>query len=261
MKRYIKLYLSFLRNNISREMEFRTNFIVQSLLNLVWAGVLYITVEVMYRQTTGIGDWSKYEFLTHVAVYSFGNSVFRLFFTTNTQNFSTLVREGTFDFYLTKPVNTLFLTSTRKIQLYQIPRAVLFGVLSVVFASRVNPTLDFETISISLFIVLLGCLSINFYFWIVNVYSFWKPRVWNIFFVFEQIRALGKYPSNIYPSIIKPLAYILPLAAWTTIPTKFMLGEGDIFMFIYAIGIFIIFALGCKIFWNLGIKHYESASS
>ena len=60
--------------------------------------------------------WDKYQFFVFIATSMFINSIVQMFFMTNAEEFSELIRTGGLDFALLKPIDTQFLISLRKIE-------------------------------------------------------------------------------------------------------------------------------------------------
>ena len=59
MRRYIRLYLAFLRIGLIKEMSFRGNFLIRAGTELLWFVLLIVFYDVIYSKTDSIGGWSK----------------------------------------------------------------------------------------------------------------------------------------------------------------------------------------------------------
>ena len=70
-----------------------------------------------YTPSIGLGNgWSKYQFFVFIATMQIINSLVQAFFIPNTEEFSELVRTGSLDFALLKPIDTQFLVSLAKME-------------------------------------------------------------------------------------------------------------------------------------------------
>ncbi|MBM3855210.1 MAG: hypothetical protein FJ399_18985, partial [Verrucomicrobia bacterium] len=61
MPHYLKVWLASARYSLVRTMMFRGDFFVWSLVELFWMSVNLLLVAVIYRHTTTVAGWSKYE--------------------------------------------------------------------------------------------------------------------------------------------------------------------------------------------------------
>ena len=69
-----------------------------------------------YEEDLRAAAWDKYQFFVFIATSMFINSIVQMFFMTNADEFSELIRTGGLDFALLKPIDTQFLISLRKIE-------------------------------------------------------------------------------------------------------------------------------------------------
>ncbi|PJA21193.1 hypothetical protein COX59_04740 [Candidatus Beckwithbacteria bacterium CG_4_10_14_0_2_um_filter_47_25] len=113
MKRYFKLYLSFIKNCLIREMEFRSNFIWHNLVSLIWAVVVMLVFFFIYQQVNTVNGWTMEAVLLLTAVYFLVDRIFDSFFEINFDNFVPLVNTGQLDLILIKPASSQFFVSLR----------------------------------------------------------------------------------------------------------------------------------------------------
>src|SRR5271154_1086325 len=115
---YWRVFLTFARNSLVRDMTFRWNFIIECVSSLSWMMMNLGFYVLIFRFTGEIGDgtgWGKYQFFVFLATTLFVNSVVQAFFMPNCEEFSELVRTGGLDFALLKPIDTQFLISLQKV--------------------------------------------------------------------------------------------------------------------------------------------------
>lgn len=261
MFRYIKLYKSFARNCLIREMEFRLNFLIRTVIFFCWAGLGYASIFLIYNQVDKVGDWDKYEMLLLTTVFGFANAFLKATLYNNINRLPGYIKDGEMDFMLTKPLNIRFLVSTRYFNFEQIPRLLIYLYLILRFTHLVNPSLNTSGFFAGLFLIFLGILGMYSFLFMISCIPFWRPRVWNLFAVVRNLESLADKPSDIFRGFLRLLVTLLPIAAFATIPTKFLLGEGSIKLFLGAILVSIAFFFISQLIWNLGLRQYESASS
>jgi ABC-2 type transport system permease protein len=260
--RYLRLLGIFYKNSILKELEYRVNFFSNAFMSVFWLvwGIIGISIFFLYRNT--MGDWSFPEVLIVVGLFTFFNGVMETLLRPNVGAVIEQVRDGTFDFVLTKPVNSQFIASLRTIVVWRLVD-VGIGIIVIIYALgqlHVTPT----PIQIVFFIVMLASgTAIVYSIWLVMVsLSFWFVKIDNITELFYAFYEAGRYPVTIYRGVVRVLlTFIVPIAFVTTFPASALLGRIDppttIIGFAFAIGSFII----SNRFWNFALRYYSSASS
>ena len=117
-KKYWKVFLTFARNSLVRDMTFRTNFVLQCVSSLGWTLMNVGFYLIIFQYTTSIGadsGWDRDKFFLFIATTWFINSLVQAFFMPNAEEFSELIRTGGLDFALLKPIDTQFLISFRRV--------------------------------------------------------------------------------------------------------------------------------------------------
>ena len=117
LKRYLTIYAALWRNSVTREMIFKSNFVLWIIVELLWFGLQLSFIGVLYLHTDHIGTWTKWQVVMLIGCSHFIQQIFQAFFLINCTNLSELVRSGKLDFLLLLPVNTRFVVSLRQVDL------------------------------------------------------------------------------------------------------------------------------------------------
>jgi ABC-2 type transport system permease protein len=115
---YFRIFLTFLRNSLIRDMTFRANFLIEAIASLSWmlANLGFYILIFSYTRSIGAGTgWGQYEFFVFLSTTLFVNSIVQAFFMPNAEEFSELIRTGKLDFALLKPIDTQFLISLERV--------------------------------------------------------------------------------------------------------------------------------------------------
>src|ERR1041385_2778554 len=115
--RYFGIYAALWKNSVTREMTFKSNFILWIFVELLWFGLQLSFIGVLYLHTENIGTWTKWQVVLLIGGSHFIQQMFQAFFLINCTNLSELVRTGKMDFLLLLPVNTRFVVSLRQVDL------------------------------------------------------------------------------------------------------------------------------------------------
>src|SRR6266404_622751 len=117
IKRYLSIYAGLWKNSVTRELIFKSNFLLWIFVELLWFGLQLCFIGVLYLHTDHIGTWTKWQVVMLIGASHFIQQVFQAFFLVNCTNLSELVRTGKLDFLLLLPVNTRFVVSLRQVDL------------------------------------------------------------------------------------------------------------------------------------------------
>ena len=117
---YLRVFLTFTRNSLVRDMTFRTNFVLQCISSMSWTlmnlGFYMIIFHHLDDQSLVEGaGWQQYEFFVFLATTWIVFSLVQAFFMPNAHEFSELIRTGNLDFALLNPIDTQFLISFTKV--------------------------------------------------------------------------------------------------------------------------------------------------
>src|SRR6185436_15377792 len=142
---YFRVFLMFVRNSLVRDMMFPANFIIETISSFGWVMMNVGFYLLIFKYTSQInagntaGDaWDKYQFFVFIATSMFINSIVQMFFMTNADEFSELIRTGGLDFALLKPIDTQFLVSLRKVEWASLANFVVAAVLMAYALPRVE---------------------------------------------------------------------------------------------------------------------------
>ena len=132
---YRRVFLTFARNSLIREMTFRANFLLQCVSATSWTLMNIGFYIIVFQHTDAIGKttgWEQSEFFLFLSTTWLINSLVQTFFMPNAQEFSELIRTGNLDFALVKPIDTQFLISFQRVEWSSLSNFVLGIVLLIV---------------------------------------------------------------------------------------------------------------------------------
>ena len=115
--RYLGIYSALWKNSVTREMTFKSNFLLWIVVEMLWFGMQLCFIGVLYLHTDAIGSWTKWQVVMLVGASHFIQQIFQAFFLINCTHLSELVRTGKLDFLLLLPVNTRWVLSVRQLDL------------------------------------------------------------------------------------------------------------------------------------------------
>ena len=278
---YLRVFLTFARNSLVRDMTFRMNFIIDCISSLAWAVMNLGFYLLIFKQTKAIGantGWGEYEFFAFLATTMFVNSLVQAFFMPNCEEFSEIVRTGGLDFALLKPIDTQFLISMQKIEWSALSNFVLgLGLLGVslfrLMKDPVHPlTINFAMLLLYPLYVLCGVAILYSLMISLSAASVWMGRNQTLYDFWFYITNFSRYPMEIYSGRFgAPLqwafTYFVPILIVVNVPARIIAQplrpESSLQ---WSLAIFTLFAtVGCLLasrwLFSCALLRYRSASS
>jgi ABC-2 type transport system permease protein len=258
----LKLLSSFLKVNIQMSLAYRADTAINILLNLMWLGWELLSLNIIFSNTTTIGGWGFGELIALLGVFRLVNTLMIALIWPNTEKFNQSIRDGSMDYTILQPVNSLFLVTFSRITVWRIWDLILAIVLIVV---GINMTGDITTpFNVLTFILLaISGTMIIYSLWIVLIaLTFWFTKFDNNVTILQALLEAGRYPATVYPAWLRVIVtFVIPIAVATTIPLQALRGDlnsSQVLLFI--IVSIVSFLIASKV-WKLGLKRYSGASS
>lgn len=234
LRRYSRVFLTFARNSLVRDMTFRTNFIFECISSIGWTLMNVGFYLIIFQYTRSIGQdtgWHRDEFFAFLATTWFINSIVQAFFMPNAEEFSELIRTGGLDFALLKPIDTQFLISFRRIDWSALSN---FGVGIILLAAslwgmtqRAEEPLQLSPVAVLLYPVYIGCgVAIMYSVMIcLSATSIWLGRNQTLYNFWFYITNFSRYPMEIYQrgwgwSLWGLFTFVLPVLVVVNVPAR-----------------------------------------
>jgi len=261
--RYLSVYSALWRNSVSREMSFKSNFLLWIVVELLWFGLQLSFITVLYLHTDHIGTWTKWQVVLLIGASHFIQQIFQAFFLVNCTNLSELVRTGKLDFLLLLPVNTRFVVSLRQVDLGAFVNAASALVVMGYAAAQLHlvPT----PIQVIGFLVLCAvgiAIHYSLMFLLASI-SFWTVRAQGIVWGYYNLFNIARMPDEAFRGLFKALfTFALPMLLVSNVPTRVLadkLTSPKPLLLLLGMGVicFLISEWG----WRASVRRYTSASS
>lgn len=261
--RHITIWFSLIRINFMSQMEYRTNFVTGILMETGYLATKVMYVLVAYKAGTRIAGYSPDEILVFVGTFVTLTGFYVGVFMMNLFQLSNLVRDGSFDMILVKPVNSLFFASLRRSEpggflLDTAAGLIMVAIGLVRLAGQFNPLRLFGwalfAASGSIVAYALWFLPMTLVFLLVRADSL--AGLADSFWDFNNV------PMIVYNRIGQALGvFIIPIFVITNFPTLFVIGRLPAIWCVWGLiapFIWIFITASC---WNASIKHYASGGN
>ena len=224
MNRYLSIYWIMLRNSLIREMNFKANFVLWMIVELLWFLGQIVFIQVLFAYVNKIGDWSKWEVVLLVGTHQLIGQIFQAFFYTNVANLPELVRTGKLDFMLLLPVDSQFAVSTRQFGMDSIVNA-LVGVGIVIFSLvKLEVVPSVAAVLLYLVAIVLGvAIHYSIMFFLATI-SFWIVRAQGLIYGYFNLFNIARYPDVVFRGLFKfVFSWIVPVIIVANVPARLLM--------------------------------------
>ena len=258
----LKLLGALFRLNVQMALAYRADTIVNILLNLMWLGWELLSLNIIFNNTDTIGGWGYGELLALLGVFRLVNMLMIMLIWPNTEKFNQSIRDGSMDYTILLPANSMFLVTFSRITIWRFWDLILATVLIVVGISKAGDTTTGLGILSFLLLTVSGAIVI-YSLWIVLIaMTFWFTKFDNNVTILQALLDAGRYPVTVYPPWLQIIVtFIIPIAVATTIPLQGLRGDLDLVRVVMFLAIGIISFLIASRVWRAGLKQYSGASS
>jgi len=263
LSRYLRIYAALWKNSVTREMIFKSNFLLWIVVELLWFGLQLSFIGVLYLHTDHIGTWTKWQVILLIGASHFIQQIFQAFFLINCTNLSELVRTGKLDFLLLLPVNTRFMVSVRQVDLGAFVNAVsAIGVMA--YAARqmhLVPTLA----QVLGFLILCAAGIVIHYslMFLLASISFWTVKAQGIVWGYYNLFQIARMPDEAFRGLFKAIfTFAIPMLLVANVPVRLLVDKLEqptplVLLLVMSMVCFMVSEWG----WRASLRRYTSASS
>jgi ABC-2 type transport system permease protein len=238
---YLRVFATFVRNSLIRDMMFPANFLIEAVSSFGWmmmnVGFYLLIFEYTDRivpvesngmVTDPFAAWDKHQFFVFIATSMYINSIVQMFFMANADEFSELIRTGNLDFALVKPMDTQFLISLRRVEWASLPNFLVASVLMIYALPKVGtfPPSAIQVL-LYLFYVAMGVAILYSLTIVLAAASVWLGRNSSIYDFWFYITTFSRYPMEIYTGpagiwLQRVFTFVLPILIVVNVPARLL---------------------------------------
>ncbi|HEV7998659.1 MAG TPA: ABC-2 family transporter protein [Planctomycetaceae bacterium] len=266
---YARVFATFFRNSLVREMTFRGNLLITIVTRLFYFVAQVALFEIIYRQVNAINDWTRPEYFAFLATGMLINSLVETFFMPNCANFSELIRTGNLDFVLLKPIDPQFLISFEKMELAMLNQAVLALALLGYALVRIGGPID--PIRAAMYVLFVG-VGVAFFYSLMLILastSVWFGRNSGLYDFWFYIIIFARYPREIYGGSLAgdalqfTFSFMIPILLVVTVPSRVLLAKvlDPSWLTLVALAAAVLGLVVSRAIFRWSLRAYRSASS
>jgi ABC-2 type transport system permease protein len=271
---HLRVFATFFRNALIREMMFQGNFLIQIVTRAFWFFAQIALFKIIYSKVPAINGWTEDQYFAFMATGMLINGIVETFFMPNCANLSEQIRTGRLDFALVKPLDTQFLVSLERINLAMLSQVALALGLLIRSLYRIGAPISAAQLAIYLAFVVVGVLFFYSMMVVTACSSIFLGRNQGLYDFWFYITVFARYPRSIYDGqdssqrfeagemLQFGFSYIMPILLVVTVPARVIVDtlEQKHWAAVALLSAVVGLLISRVVFsWSLG--HYRSASS
>ena len=262
MRRYIRLYVCFVRFSFSRAMEFRVDFFFRIVMDCAYYLVNFLFFKIIYLHSEILGGWTESQVMIFVGGFIVVDALNMTLFSNNTWMLPIFVNRGDLDYYLVRPVSAFFFLSLRDFAANSFVNLMLAaGLLATMLVAYDEPL---EPASILLFVMLLvnGTVLYHLMHMLTILPAFWMHSARGLEGLFWSLGRCMERPDRIFTGWVRRvLLTVLPFSVMASLPAQALLSENPWPVAGYCLAVTAVLSAVMALLWRWALRCYSSASS
>ena len=262
MTRYLRLYLYFLRFSFSKAMEFRLDFFFRIVMDTIYYLVHIAFFGVIYQHTSMIGGWDFDQVLIFACGFFLTDALHMTVAANNLWYLPQYVNSGDLDYYLVRPVSSLFFLSVRDFAANSFVNVLIAAGLLAWSILRYPGNFSFSQVIIYLVLIVNGAYLYYLIHILFIIPVFWTHSARGFDAVFYAVKQFSERPDMIFRGYIKrTLVTILPFLLIASYPAHILFDGISFSLLLHISTVSICLTLFLVWLWNRALQSYSSASS
>ncbi len=257
---YLRVYREFVNTSFSEAMTYRLHFMLLILMDLAFYAATLGSVSFIYDQVETIGLWKREEFLFFVSFVLAIDHLHMTFVSPNFWQFSFDLRTGKLDFVLLRPIGAIFSIFFRTVRPASLVNIVVPWGCMIHYGMEAGlPSWGWVALPA---LVLAGlCLYVSLEI-LLSMSMFWFVESMGINFVRIQFQRIARWPDFVYGYYGRKLfTFVFPVLLVGSAPVRFLFDPTDYWPLVGLAAAVGATWLLTGVFFRLGLRAYESASS
>lgn len=262
MMRYLRLYKHFVKFSLMQAMQFRFDFFFKIAMDCIFYLVNILFYKILFTHAGGLAGWSESQVMIFLAGFLMVDAIQMTVISSGCWMIPGLVNKGELDYYLLRPVSSLFFLSTRTFAFDSfINVLVASGIMIWAFVTSPE-TYPAYKILIYLLLILNGTYLFFQLRMIALTPIFWTHSGRGLEMIYWTLTKFGERPDGIFRGLTRMvLVTVIPFAIMSSFPARALFQENTWEIAGYCVGVVVVLHFVTVKLWNFGLKSYSSASS
>ncbi len=256
--RYLKLVKRYFLNQLSSFAVFLEDTIllmISDLFGLVFSIVFF---KAIFSYVEAIGSWNYPSVLLLVGSANLVDSLYRFFFERGVQSIPRLVRRGTLDYALLKPIDPQFYLSFGKFN---------FETISSIFVSFYIVAISAKSLGLGgwnwffyfLLLIISVCLRYSFALY-SSVLSFYITDVTAFYALQSEFFRYSQYPYDVFKRVFEKVffTFLIPIVVVANVPSLTLLKAKEFIIFVGPL-VALLHVILARVLFLKSLNKYQSA--
>ena len=262
MTRYFSLFTLNLRTSIATAMQYRANFIMESVLSLAWLAIALLPLIVVFDKRSEVAGWDRPSALIVMAYFMAVKALMEGMVSPSLVGLVEKIRTGAFDYVLLKPVDAQFMVSTAAYEPQKIIDFLGAVALACYAFSQRGVWPDAGQIAIGIALLIAGVLAMYSLWVVCAAIAFWVVRLDNLIYLLQAVFDTARWPIQVFPGAWRVIfTFVIPVAVMTTFPAMALLGRLSQQTTLLTLAGSLVMLFVSRMIWRAAIRNYTSASS
>ncbi len=259
---WLKLYIHYISINIRSMMQYKTSFLLTAIGQFLISFQVFLGIFFMFQRFSNVKGFTYSEVLLCFSIMLLEFSIAEMY-ARGFDQFSGMVRHGTFDRILVRPQNEILQVLGSKFELTRIGRMLQAIIMFIYGISKSEINWTVSKIFTVFFMLIGGTALFTGLFLIYAALCFFTLEGLEFMNVFtDGAKEYGKYPIGIYGKrMLQFTTFVIPYALVQYYPLLYLLGRKTNIFYVFLPLLAILFLIPCYLLWKWGVHRYQSSGS
>ena len=258
----MKIYFKSLGMHLKSELEYRVNFILSFLSQILVFFTYYFVILALFTKFDHIKGFSLYEVLFCFSIIQFGFS-FNEVFARGVDRFDNLIIQGGFDRLLLRPQNIILQVLCSDSDFVKICRLIQAVIVMIISLVHLSISWNFMRV-LTIFLMLVSSCVIFFGIFLVAAsYCFYTVQGLEVRNVFtDGGKHMAQYPIGVFSKgFVLFFTFIIPYAFVNYYPLLYVIGRTNNTLYGLSPLLVFLYLIPCILIFYSGMKRYASVGS
>ena len=258
----MKIYFESLAMHLKGELEYRVNFILSFLSQILVFFTYYFIILALFTKFDHIKGFTLYEVLLCFSIIQFGFS-FNEVFARGVDRFDRLIIQGGFDRLLLRPRNIILQVLCSDSDFVKSSRLIQAIIVMVIALLHLDIEWNLMRVITLLLMLFSACIIFFGIFLAAAAYCFWTVQGLEVRNVFtDGGKHMAQYPIGVFQKgFVWFFTFIIPYAFVNYYPLLYFLGKKESLIYGFSPLLVVLFLIPCIGIFYWGMKRYTSVGS
>lgn len=261
VKKHIAIYFLLMKYCTMQQLEYRTNFIINIIVECVYVCSKLLYVVIAYQVGSDINGISSEQMKLFIGTFMILTAIYTGLFMNNFYAISDKVKNGELDMLIVKPISMQFYTTLKTVNVaLPIPNVIAGVVLVCTAWSNLRIRVSVSNIAVYLGLLLCGIVLTYSIFLFPQLLSFWIVKTGSLVEITDKLWDFNNMPMSIYSKWMQRIGtFIIPVFFITNFPVMAIVDDMTTMEKSWAIIAPFLFFILVRKAWTYSVKHYSSA--